>query len=111
MKKNIILMGVVSITFLMASCGGSTKGKWTDADKKSFKDDCMKEVKDMGDTGTKLCDCMLTKSEMDFNSFSEADKDEARLTTFGEACAVEVMEAQIPADTTSQAPADTTAAQ
>jgi hypothetical protein len=111
MKKSIILIGVFSITLLMVSCGGSTKGKWTDEDKKKFSDECtgVKEMKELGETGTKLCDCMLSKSEMDFNSFKEADSDEAKMTTFGEACAVEVMAGnETPAETGTEAPADST---
>jgi uncharacterized protein with GYD domain len=109
MKKSIIGICILFITLLMASCGGSTKGKWTDDDKKAFRDECtgVKEVKDMGETGIKLCDCMLGKSEADFNSFKDADSDESKMTTFGEACAVEVMAgSETPADTL--APADST---
>jgi hypothetical protein len=116
MKKSIIGISLLSTVLLMTSCGGSTKGKWSEDDKKKFSDECtgVKEVKDMGDMGVKLCDCMLQKSEAEFNSFREADSDEPKMTTFGEACAVEVLSGtetpEEPSDTTStEVPVDTTA--
>ncbi len=81
------------MALLFTSCGeSSTKGKWTAEDKKSFSDECLgvKEIQDLGESGKKLCDCMLKKSEAEFNSFTEADGDEAKMTTIGEACAGEM---------------------
>jgi hypothetical protein len=92
MKKSIIFIGILSITLSLASCGGSTKGKWSEDDKKAFSEECNKDIKDLGDSGAKLCDCMLKKSEVEFNSFKDADSDEEKIKTIAEACLVEISE-------------------
>jgi hypothetical protein len=83
----------VTSTMNAPAKGDSKKGKWSNADKKIFLDDCngVKEVKDLGKLGNELCDCMLKKSEMTFSNFKEADSDEQGMETIGLSCADEVV--------------------
>lgn len=92
--KSIFYVSLFSMILFASSCGPtSTKGKWTDDDKKKFNDECtgVKEVKDLGELGTKLCDCMLKKSEQEFDSFRQADSDEEKMKTIATNCATEIM--------------------
>ncbi len=93
--KNLVLSSAVLFSVLcLASCGsGSQKGKWVDADKTKFTSTCtgVKEMKDLGQVGTDICGCMLDKSEKEFDSFSQADSDEKKMTEIATNCATEVM--------------------
>lgn len=93
--KSVFYIGTLAFMIVTSSwIGGpvSVRGKWNKADKKQFSKECngVKEVKDLGQLGKDLCDCMLKKSEAEFSSFRVADSDYEKMKAIGEDCAAEL---------------------
>ncbi len=72
MKKLIVISFAA---LFLASCGGSKKGAWSDEDKEKFQSKCKSEFgTNAGDDSKKLCDCLTSKVEQEYENFDEADK-------------------------------------
>lgn len=56
---------------------GSVQGNWSDADKKSFRDEMNKidELSSLGDSKTEWIECYLSKCEANYSSFYKANMD------------------------------------
>ena len=71
--KKLIVMSLAAL--FLASCGGSKKGAWSDDDKEKFQTKCKEELGSIaGDNSKKVCDCLTSKAEQEFENYDEADK-------------------------------------
>ncbi|MFL5729377.1 MAG: hypothetical protein ACJ75J_07805 [Cytophagaceae bacterium] len=92
MKKNQLLYFVCFVSVFSITASSAWKlnhpSKWTSADVKQFKKDCLgvKEVKDLGKLGVQICDCILEKSQLAYTSYASATTDEKGMEQIGEAC-------------------------
>jgi hypothetical protein len=88
-KSSLFLLSLVSV-FLISSSSPQNKGigGWSKSDISEFKKMCLgvKEVKDLGKTGVKLCDCVLDKSQRIYASYDRAISDEAGFRSISESC-------------------------
>jgi hypothetical protein len=94
MKKIILTAGVVSLSLIFVACGsGSKKGAWTDSDKKQFNDICLgnDKIKELGEPGKELCECMIKKAEVQFDNFDQCNSDETADEKIAMDCADEVI--------------------
>jgi hypothetical protein len=95
MKKIILTVGVLSLSLMfVVACGPkSKKGAWTDADKKKFNDICLgdEKIKELGEPGKELCDCMIKKAEAQFDDFNQCNSDETADEKIAMDCADEVV--------------------
>ena len=59
------------------SSNGSVKGKWSEADKKQFRDDMngVKELSNFGEKKKTWIECYLSKCETNYSSYYEANHD------------------------------------
>lgn len=60
------------------SSNGSVKGKWSEVDKKQFRDDMneVEELSSFGQNKTKWIECYLSKCEVNYSSYYNANQDE-----------------------------------
>ncbi len=90
---------LVSVALITAYCGPSSKkGAWIEADLQKFSSECtgIKEMKDLGELGQKVCECALSRSVAEFDSYSAANSSEAGMKGIFEACAKEAAPAPSP---------------
>jgi hypothetical protein len=94
MKKiNLILTALTIFASLtLNSCGPqSEKGKWVEADKqKYYKEMESVDLSSLGENKTKWIDCYLQKTEANYASFTEADKDEEGCKKLATECFYEI---------------------
>lgn len=69
MKKLVVFAAALLV---LASCGGSKKGAWTDEDK----DKARTSLKEGGIEDAKVQDCIIGSLEKEYESFSDADSRE-----------------------------------
>jgi hypothetical protein len=90
MKKHVytILLGILVLAF--SGCNNSKKGSWSIEDKKSFQEKCQSEVKKQSGAGleVKLCSCMESKYEKNYDSWADVPKNEKKI---GGECATEML--------------------
>jgi len=94
MKKIILTAGVISLSLMFLACGSkSKKGAWVDSDKKQFNDICLgnDKIKELGEPGRELCDCMIKKAEAQFDNFDQCNQDETADEKIAMECADEVV--------------------
>lgn len=93
MSTKITSIGLVVLAFILNSCGGSVKGKWSDEDKKKFREEMktVKELSNFGENKDKWIECYLAKCEASYSSFSEADQDEKGVGKLAEECADQIL--------------------
>ncbi|HXA02477.1 MAG TPA: hypothetical protein VNW99_10850 [Cytophagaceae bacterium] len=94
MKKIILTASVLSLSLMFVACGPkSKKGAWIDSDKKKFNDICLgdEKIKELGEPGKELCECMIKKAEMQFDDFAQCDSDETADEKIATDCADEVV--------------------
>jgi hypothetical protein len=92
-KRNSILMVLIIFTSLiLSSCGGSVKGKWSEADKQSFRKDMeAADLSAFGENKTKMIECYLSKTEAAYSSYAEADQDLEGCTKLAKECSDEIL--------------------
>jgi hypothetical protein len=93
-RKSSILMSLfITLSLLLIGCNGSVKGKWSEADKESFRKDILavKEIENFGENKTKWIECYLSKCEATFSSYFEADHDEEGCKKIATECNNEVL--------------------
>jgi len=76
-SSNLIL-SLLTMLLLATACNSSTKGNWSDADKKKFREE-MNEVEELANFGknkSAWIECYLRKCEANYSSMHEADQDE-----------------------------------
>ena len=75
--KTTLLGLLLFISLVLTSCGGSVKGKWSEEDKQRFRKEMegVSELANYGEDKEEWIECYLSKSEANFASFAEADKD------------------------------------
>ena len=94
MKKFILAAGVLSLSLTFVACGPkSKKGAWVDSDKKQFNDICLGDdkIKELGEPGRELCECMIKKAEVQFDDFKQCNQDETADEKIAIDCADEVV--------------------
>jgi hypothetical protein len=90
MKK--MYLALVIIGLVIASCGGSEKGAWSDEDKELARAEVNTvDLSFLGDKKDKFVDCYLKKVEQNYESFDAANADEAGCTKLVEECTKEIM--------------------
>lgn len=95
MRKALVLsIGV--LLFMASSCGGSTKGHWTDEDKTKLKTEFDKQRGQLDqmlgkEQTDKWVDCAIQKMEQKYDSPEAADKDTKGAEQIGADCMKEIM--------------------
>lgn len=95
MKKTFIVLASLSL-FVLASCGGSTKGNWSDDDKERAREELNSERDQMevliGKEKTDaFIDCAMEKIEANYENFEAADSDIPGMEKIGEECMTELL--------------------
>ena len=93
MKTKNLVWGMITGFFILTSCGGSVKGKWSEDDKKKFREDMNKieELSSFGENKNKWIECYLSKCEANYSSFNKADQDEKGVEKIAEECSDEFL--------------------
>ncbi|MFM7667222.1 MAG: hypothetical protein ACKO7D_03435 [Bacteroidota bacterium] len=94
MKTKKIIWVFITGLFILSSCGGSVKGKWSEDDKQKFRNE-MKNVKELSNFGKnkeKWIECYLSRCEANYSSFSEADQDEKGVEKIAVECTNFILE-------------------
>jgi len=94
MKTKNLVWGIITGLFILTSCGGSVKGKWSEDDKKKFRNEMknVKELSNFGENKEKFIECYLSKCEANYSSFSDADQDEKGVGKLAEDCSNFILE-------------------
>ena len=76
-RKSVLSVVIIFTTLILISCSGSTKGKWSEADKLRFNNDMdqVQELSSLGANKAKWIECYLSKCEANYSSYIEADQD------------------------------------
>jgi len=86
-RSSILIMAIVLTSFILSSCGGSVKGKWSKADKEKFTKEMDKaDLSGFGENKAKWIDCYYSKVEANYSSFDEANKDTVDTQKFATEC-------------------------
>lgn len=95
MKKRNSLLIVLSIftAMVLVSCNQSTKGNWSEADKKKFYSDMegVQQLSNFGENRDKWVDCYYSKCEAAYSSYREADADLQGCEKIAQECSKEVL--------------------
>lgn len=92
MRNSILMPAIIFTSFVLTSCGGSTKGKWSDADKAKFNSEMEKvDLSNLGENKTKWIDCYLHKAEANFSNFDEANLDKDGCKKIALECSDEIL--------------------
>lgn len=79
MKRRIasLLAAGIFTSLLLVSCGGSTKGNWSEEDKAKFRTELLSvpELANLGEHKDAWIECCLNKCEANYSSFADCDKD------------------------------------
>lgn len=94
MKKTFIAVAALGL-FVLASCGGSSKGNWNEEDKTKAQEAVDKVKADLevvlGDDAEKYIDCYLEKVENEYDNFDSADTDKEGCEKLAKECMEEIM--------------------
>ncbi len=77
----------------LAGCANSSKGNWSEESKEQFRKD-MKGVEELSSFGAnkeKWIECYLSKCEMNYDSYLQANKDEPGCTALAKECGNEIL--------------------
>ena len=91
-RSNLIL-SLLTMLLLATACNSSSKGNWSDDDKKKFRKE-MSEVKELANFGNKKSawiECYLRKCEANYSSFAAADRDEKGVEIIAMECSNEIL--------------------
>ena len=85
-------LAVVAV-FTLSSCANSSKGNWSEESKKQFLEDMnvIKELSNFGANKEKWVECYLSKCEMNYDSYSQANQDEPGCAILAKECGNEVL--------------------
>lgn len=91
--RSSFILALLAMVLLATSCNTSTKGNWSDADKKKFREEMSKveELSNFGENKSKWIECYLSKCEASYSSFAAADSDETGVKKIAKECTIEVM--------------------
>ena len=95
MKKTFIVLASLSL-IVLTSCGGSSKGNWTDEDKEKARSEMNKERAQMDaligkEKTDAFIDCAVEKVEDQYDNFESADTDRDGIEKIAEECLKEIM--------------------
>jgi len=87
--KNFMAIGLLALTVL--SCDVSTKGDWSESDKKRMRDEFEKQRSQLDaiigkEKTDKWLECAMMKMEANYNNPEEVDKDLKAAETIGAEC-------------------------
>ena len=94
--KNTIVLTIGVLLFITSSCGGSTKGHWTEEDKTKLKTEFNKQRSQLDqilgkEKTDKWVNCAIDKMEQKFNNPEAADNDTKAAEKIGEECMKEII--------------------
>lgn len=95
MKKTFIVLASLSL-IVLTSCGGSSKGNWTDEDKEKARSEMNSERAQMDaligkEKTDAFIDCAVEKVEENYDNFDAADSDREGIEKIAEDCMKEIM--------------------
>ena len=78
-RNPFLLILIIFSSLILISCNESVKGKWSQSDRQSFRNEMesIQELSAFGDNKSKWIECYLNKCEANYSSFYEADRDAA----------------------------------
>ena len=86
-RNSILIVAIIFTSFILSSCGGSVKGKWSEADKLKFNEAIAKaDLSAYGENKAKWTECYLGKLEANYSSFAEADNDRVGCPKYAAEC-------------------------
>lgn len=94
MKKTFIAVAALAL-FVLASCGGSSKGNWSEDDKAKAQE-AVEEVKAdlevmLGEKAEDYINCYLEKVENEYDNFEAADSDREGCEKLAKECMEDLM--------------------
>ncbi len=83
---------IIFSSLIFISCNRSIKGKWSESEKKDFRADLegLEEFSNYGENKTKLIDCIMSKFEANYSSYSDANNDEKGISKIISECQFEI---------------------
>ena len=92
-RKTILSAVIIFTSLILISCVGSTKGKWSEADKQKFQKDMseVQELSSLGKNKAKWIECYFGKCESNYSSYNQADKDLEGCKKFAVECTDEIL--------------------
>jgi len=93
LRKNIIFILITLPFLLLFSCGGSSRGHWSDADKQAFRKDMadVKELSIYGENKEAWVECYLSKCEQKYQSYFIGNQDEKGCEILALSCNDEIL--------------------
>ena len=81
------------VVLTISSCQHSSKGNWSEESKEQFRQDMMgvEELSSFGANKEKWIECYLSKCEMNYDSYLQANKDETGCTALAKECGNEIL--------------------
>ena len=78
-RNHFLLILIIFSSLILISCNESVKGKWSQSDRQSFRNEMesIQELSAFGDNKSKWIECYLNKCEANYSSFYDADRDAA----------------------------------
>jgi hypothetical protein len=92
--KKLVILGVVSLTLF--ACNTSTKGNWTEEDKKTMREEFEKDRANIDqllgkEKTNEWADCCIKKMESRFENPEALEKDSKGAASIGEECMKELL--------------------
>jgi hypothetical protein len=96
MKKNVLMVYIVTISLIFNGCNESQKRNWTETEKQQFRDEVstVKDLSNFGENKSKWIECFLSKCEAKYSSIYEANQDEKGCEKIALECNNEVLSNQ-----------------
>ena len=93
MKKNVLMVYIVTISLIFNGCNESQKRNWTETEKQQFRDEVstVKDLSNFGENKSKWIECFLSKCEAKYSSIYEANQDEKGCEKIALECNNEVL--------------------
>lgn len=92
-KRKLIWAFVFLVSIAFSGCATSSKGEWSEVAKNRFREDMngIESLSDIGANKEKWIECYLSKCEMNYDTYFQANQDEAGCSILAEECVNEIL--------------------